>query len=386
MNKTIMFPALSVGSGLSVIKKDIKHFVNGGSFRFMSKDSIFHYPYMLASAAHCFKDKTFKKDLNFSDDGLLFGDSGGFQMWSGKAPKEFSLEVAMEWLNENADIFPILDIPTSKDKSGMTSVYIEECAQQSIKNAKYFYDNRKPGNSILNVLHGRNVQELNVWYNIIKEVEFEGWAYGGISFQQIATAFFFLLEKGELQKAKYFHVFGITRPRYIIFMTYLQKLLNEMGIKTIITFDSSYPFRTSAFGSYFMLPGMEGIRNVRFTNTIDYTHLPEDAVLPCDCPYCKDVPIRDFTQFTTDKFYAISSFHNLYILVKFKDYIEKVINMSCDYLLKESFNSKDFQILKLLKHFMEDRKPNKALAVEKVLEPIFRYELEEENSTLNELF
>lgn len=383
-NRTILFPALSVGSHLSVMRKDTPHFLNGGSFRFGRKDSLFHYPYILVSAAHGFKDMEFKKNIEF--DGLFFGDSGGFQLWAGSAHKDYNKEVAMDWLNNNAQIFPIIDIPPSKDKGVLKVSVLEECAKKSLENAKYFQKNKLKGKLCLNVLQGRNSKEIDIWYNIIRDVELEGWAFAGINFIQIATAFFYLLEKGELQRAKIFHIFGVTRPRYIIFMTYLQRLLNERDINCRITYDSSYPFRTSAFGTYFLLPSMEGIRNLKFTNTIQYDHLSDSTVLPCDCPYCKDVPIKEFAKFSSERFYAISSAHNLYVLIKYKKYIESMTNLGCDYLLSESFKSEDWNIMKILKRYMEEDVPYKAPRVEKALEPFFKYELDDQNADINELF
>ena len=50
-NKTIYFPSISVGAQKEGLKKDFKH-LNGKSFRFYNKDTIYHYPYLLISAGH----------------------------------------------------------------------------------------------------------------------------------------------------------------------------------------------------------------------------------------------------------------------------------------------------------------------------------------------
>jgi len=385
-NKTIYFPAISVGSALSVLKKDTKHITNGGSYRFGTKGSLLYHPYILVSAAHAFEDLNFRENIGFDKEGLFFGDSGGFQLFTNKAKKGFGVERASEWLNATADIFPILDYPINKGSGALSDSEIEDCAKKSLKNAIYFQKNRTKGKKILNVLHGRNDHERNIWYEQLSRIKFQGWAYGGTNLMQIISSFFFLLEKGEFEHSEYFHVFGISKPKYIIYFEYMQKLLNQQGYKTIITFDSSYPFRTCAFGNYFLYPSMEGVPQMKFTNTIEYSHLPQDAVLPCICPVCKDVPIKEFAQFKTDKFYAITSFHNLYKLIEFKLFIERLINMSCDALLKEAFKSCDYKLLMLLKRYMEDDKPNRTKRIIKDLGPLLKNDLDLHETSLGDMF
>jgi len=378
--KSIFFPSVSVGSSLTIMQKNIPHFVNGGSFRFGSKDSLFYYPYFLASAAHCFDKPDFPESIGFERDGLLFGDSGGFQLWAGSAKEGFNKEVALSWLNANANIFPIVDIPPGKTANYIPMEYVEDCAQKSLANGIYFAENRAPNKTILNVLHGRNKAEMDLWYSYAKQLKLDGWAGGGRTFTQVFQLILYLYEKGELNTAKYYHVFGVSKPRYIIFIIYLQKLLHELGLDIQITYDSSYPFKTSAFGNYFVYPTMTGIKNLKFSNRWDYAGLGHSH-LPCECPYCKDVEIKEFAKFTTDRFYAICSFHNFYIMQTYIKMVQRIIDMNHDELLRNCLGAVDSKVLTIVKHYFTERSiDNRVDKMAKALEPIFgKYELEEED-------
>ena len=156
---------MSLGAFMSVVKKDQKHFKTGKSFRYYSKDSdaVFHYPYMLTSAAHNFQDMDFRKTIGFEENtkGLFFGDSGGFQLLTGKAPKGFTRELGFEWMEKNCDVYPLLDMPFPKTFNAVSDEYFNKSIEFTKESAKYFLDNRtRDDNIILNVVQGRDLNEI----------------------------------------------------------------------------------------------------------------------------------------------------------------------------------------------------------------------------------
>jgi hypothetical protein len=50
----------------------------------------------------------------------------------------------------------------------------------SCKNFEYFLENKQQL-LVYNILHGDNVDEINTWFNAVKDYNFDGWAIGGIN-------------------------------------------------------------------------------------------------------------------------------------------------------------------------------------------------------------
>ena len=83
----IYFPSFSSAGIAPELKQNFK-FSNGTPCRFYSKDmGDIRYPYFLISAGANFRNKDARKDFGLSDDVLVVGDSGGFQIKTGNLIK-----------------------------------------------------------------------------------------------------------------------------------------------------------------------------------------------------------------------------------------------------------------------------------------------------------
>ena len=391
-SRTTYFPAVSVGSYMSLITKNTKHFKNGKSYRYYSdkEDPLFYYPYMLTSAAHNFKDMNFRETIAFPRDskGLFFADSGGYQLLTGKAPKGFSREISFAWMEKNADVFPLLDMPFPKNYTAVTNDYFNKSVEFTKESARYFLNTRTNNDSIiLNVLQGRDLAEIEKWYAELKQFQFEGWAFGGYNLTQIMGAFFYLFENKEIDKTKIFHIFMLSKARYMIFLVYLQYLLHKESHQTVISYDSSYPVIQSAFGNYFLYSTLTGFKTIRFSNRYDYSFLKDENVIPCECNSCQGVPLKEFTSFTTDRFYAITSAHNIKIITDYKKMLEHVIAMGSMELYEGVFSSEDISVLKIIEKAFKNRyvKGNYR-QVYKDLLPFVNNELDEDSTNSKEDF
>ena len=362
LQKSVYYPAISVGTFQSALITDDHYF--GKHFRFYEEDhedSFFFYPYLLISAAHNFKKKELRKTINFpkTNEHMLFIDSGGFQLATGALTEDkYSNKTALEWSEENGDIFPILDRPPYvTGKAGTDNKdRLKECLKKTVIAAKFYTDNRtKSDTNVLNVLHGRSMDELEYWYKFVKAFKFEGWAGGGIkSLAEMLRSILFLKNKGEFDRngdPVYFHIFGISKASFMPYIEFTQHLFNKAGYNVIISFDSSYPLKTSAFGNYFLYTSITGISQMNWSNK--YKELYEKKLtdahrLPCPCPICTSV--TDIRQFLKEPkiFYNITAAHNLYRFFDFKRTIENLVFLDMEELWETSFDAttrRNFKII-----------------------------------------
>ena len=362
LQKSVYYPAISVGTFQSALIDDEKYF--GKSFRFYEEDndnSFFKYPYLLISAAHNYKKGDLRTKINFpkTDEHMLFIDSGGFQLATGALDEsKYGDKTALEWSDKNGDIFPILDRPPYiTGKSGVEdSVFFKTCLKKSVISAKYYSDNRSnPDAKILNVLHGRTMEDLEYWYKFLSPFKFEGWAGGGVhTLAELLRSVLFLKKKGEFDRKGekvFYHIFGISKASFMPYIEYVQHLFNKAGYNLVISFDSSYPMKTSAFGNYFLYTSITGISQMKWSNQWKELYekkLTDAHRLPCPCPICTSVTdIREFLR-EPKVFYNIAAAHNLYRFFDFKRTIENLVFLDMPELWESSFDSitrRNFKII-----------------------------------------
>jgi len=311
--------------------------------RFFNKDAdnYFYHPDVLFSAAHHAKKyPNIREDLSIDEHACIFVDSGGYQLSTGAlSEKNWNNKIALDWSERNGNIFPILDRPVTNAGS---EGEIQRCLDLSHEAARYYHENRSKSDcSILNVLSAKNVPEMERWYKAVSDFEFDGWAHGGTNrnFKATLKGIFFLLKKGEYDKpnVKYHHIFGVSRMDAMIYFAAIQKNLNRLGVDVQIIFDSSYFQRNLAFGGYFIFPGYTGIQQIYYSNRHDYKNVPDDLGMPCDCPVCRDVgSVKAWLKSPRD-FYMLGLEHNLYLMMRYKNTIDSLINMDMPEVFDASF-------------------------------------------------
>lgn len=344
--KTRFLLALSGGS-LTAIKK----YVDGNwnqrnlskSFKFYNKNSgsYFHHPDMLFSAFHMkpvLKGRTIWEvlDIDKTEDRLVFIDSGGYSIATGAVSRDkWTDEDAFKLSIANGNLFPILDIPVTPDADFDEHLKIS-------KNSAQYYKANKPGDGeiILNVAHGRHIEEVKRWVDSISQVELDGWALGSShrgNPKEILKGMFYMLTSGVLDKAKAFHVFGVSSASMIIYFAAVKHAIkrNKLKYNFDLTFDSSYPMRTFAFGHFFAFRKFDGFVNITLTNKVDWTQLRDDDFddgFFCNCPVCSD--IKSFPSLMkdekSDERGMWGSLHNLHEMLLYKRQIEAMVEMCMD--------------------------------------------------------
>jgi len=366
----IMIPAYSDGltklfynkTDKDVAGYELEDFGEKKSLRIFNPDAnpYFENPWMLISAGICYDKKDTRKKIG-AEKAKVFIDSGGFQLAMGTVnPKKFDDKVALEWSEQNGDIFPILDRPVRG--IGKTFKNYEECLTKTIGSARYYTENRTRKDAVvLNVLQGGTFEEMEKWYQSVKDFKFEGWGIGGTagSPQKVLTALLVLINNREFEnERKLVHIFGVTSSSAMVFLRWMQVCLNKQKINVQLTYDSTYWNRTTVFGGYFMTPrwkGDPGMQQISVTNRQlvpdkngdieidgemyrgipqDYTNMSKEFKLPCvlDCPVCSD--LKDTYKFYNNynektgslqmhKFNIAMAFHNLYMQMVWDEQVNK---------------------------------------------------------------
>ncbi len=156
-------------------------------------EGYFTYPTALYSAGHACLDmeKVADRDSMCVDRDRKFstivGDSGGYQLGKGVIKfdwKDFEGTKAnavrsniLNWLELTSDWAMTLDVPTwaaddlNSPKTGLNS--FQDCLDGTIYNNKFFQKNRLGQTKFLNVLQGDDWETAQIWYDAVKDFEFE---------------------------------------------------------------------------------------------------------------------------------------------------------------------------------------------------------------------
>ncbi len=392
MSKFIYFPSFSAGAMGSSLAKNVK-LKNDLSIRFYSDEFPEKYRHtdILITAGHHFKKDDYKNDLGLTDKNLVMGDSGGYQIASGAIKWDMSIrERIFNWLEHNSDIAMNLDIPPKIKYEGM----YEECLKISKDNFKYFADNQSGNTDFLNVVQGTNDLEYINWYNEMKDYPFQGWAVGGggRNVYTFMSGVMSLLQGGEHLKDtnKYFHILGISKVKDFLMLNQLQKSLNEIDSKIIVTTDSSSPDRAVVFGSYyygydFKKATFRSLNVPKYDDSFKdqvFKHLP--VTTEFDREYLREALTWDDTVEWKGQCTMAIRLHNFMV---FKEAIEKAeyYVYSHDYIKKQILSNDMYELLESIDAMVKSDKPREVFEKYK---PLFKRlsNVKSENETIENKF
>jgi hypothetical protein len=374
MRNAIYIPAYSDGlmsmfysmNDKEIATKYQPDFKKQKSLRIYNKkyDAYFHNPYLLISAGTQYNKKNFREKLDIGDECKIFVDSGGYQLAMGTVnANKYTDEVALKWSEANGNIFPILDRPA------FSKLYDYDFSlKSSVNSAKYYQENRSKSDAyVLNVLQGENKEDMENWYKKISPYKFEGWGFGGSkgNLALIGMAILTLLNNGEFdrEKCKYLHIFGVSSNEVMVYLQFIQRMLNRQDIDIQLTYDSTYWNRTCVFGGYFIREQYiigTGMESMNWPNTIDYAKLGKDFKLPCWCPICEDLDdgYSFFNTFKKNKkgeekisfvkFNMMVGFHNLFLQMIYNKMTNRILKADMPEVYKEAFSPKIYKNLMLL--------------------------------------
>ena len=235
-------------------------------------EGYFTYPTALYSAGHaCLDmDKVADRDSMCVDRDRKFstivGDSGGYQLGKGVIKfdwKDFEGNKAnavrsniLNWLELTSDWAMTLDDPSwaaddlNSPKTGLNS--FQDCLDGTIYNNNFFQKNRLGQTKFLNVLQGDDWETAQIWYDQVKDFEFEGWGMGGINMcdmEVLLKRLIIMRDEKKLDGKDWMHILGTSQLDWACYLTQVQRQVRKhINENFTISFDSASAFLSTANG------------------------------------------------------------------------------------------------------------------------------------------
>lgn len=221
-------------------------------------------------------------------DGVIFADSGGFDLMESDSPPDSDHILKMQE-RMKADIWATLDLPLLPDMSESRK---EERKQRNIEFALEASQNKKAPGLLYASVHGHDPRTIRNSINYLdKQGDFDGFALGGlVPLRTDYSKVIDLVLAARTATEKPLHVFGLGGLLY-------QPLLMYLGVDT---FDSTAFIRCGSHRRYFV-PGF-GDHNIS-----DFDRLEQP---PCSCPVCSQHTLSEVRE-SRD----LVTKHNLWALV-----------------------------------------------------------------------
>lgn len=253
-------------------------------------NNLFYYPVALYSAGHATLDPKESWEVESMvqqrdrKNTILVGDSGGFQAATGVLkypwhPKKGQSDIdhqsdkddvrmkLLRWLEATAEYSMLLDWPTyALVKYGLDPVTgaslhpslksFGDCLTGSLDNHQFFIKHRKEGaTKFLNVLQGRNMEEGDIWWDAVKDLPFESWAFSNVQASNFAInlrRLIIMRDEHYLEGREWLHYLGNGKIAAGCALTTLQRSLRKfIDPELTISFDAASPFVMSARGQMY---------------------------------------------------------------------------------------------------------------------------------------
>jgi len=341
-------------------------------WEWLDNKAIVKYPSFLISAEYGMKYPNFREKYKIPRDTLLFGDSGGVQITT--KGKFFDPIEVLRWLENNVDIGFVLDIPPPFSTARPLASKLKELglfnhkdrAKQSARYYEIMERNRQNYNiKILKVLHGVTKTDLEYWYELTKNIEFDGWALASKpSGTPIIPAlhYSFLADKEEMDYwLHYFAISGFTQtlPTIYYIKSKLKRpnefsfdsstwILGKIARKYLLPFTNFYLQLAPYARKLDILDSLEkyepqivaelfGISNSevhRYSTEphrkISANEVDKFGTTPCPCPICSTYSLNELLNNG-----MLISLHNLWLILlhcKLLDFLSKDPNLIEDYI------------------------------------------------------
>lgn len=220
-------------------------------------------------------------------DGVLFGDSGGFQIGKGKLAGIEGLEGELdpieacriwrdayearqwilEWLETHTNYAMTIDMPlwaTTDDNAGTPfhRCSHDQLTQLTVENLKFIDSHRHDRTKWLNVIQGFDLDGMTKWWKAVKWFPCSGYALSSSGAKM--TGMKALLEpllmmrddKAFVKGRDWIHMLGVSTAPWAVMFTSIQRAMRaHVNPNMRISFDSSSPFQQAArYERYAELP------------------------------------------------------------------------------------------------------------------------------------
>ena len=368
MNKSFIYiPSFSAGVYGNQIKKPTP-FKNGKPIRVYDKtihESIYS-KWFLAPAGHLYKNYEYRNQIGITDESILFGDSGGFQIASGALKWEKGLrEKIFNWLESQCDYSVNLDVPPRMNFANK----FEDSLAISKENFKYFAENQSGKTKFLNVMQGDVVDRYQTWCREVKHFDFNGWCLGGVGVRlsNLLSAIAVFIDEIDLfdKNIELVHSLGTSKIIEFAVLSQFQKSLNDIGSHIQVTTDSSSPNNASRFGNYYTVPDYKvgTFKSIHFPklkldSSIDM--IPGIKALPktatCD-DWLEDCYDGDDVIEYTNAINCVMVLHGYGVFMDAKRFIDHSLT-GHPYIMKQLFNQDILTTCNIVKMMVEAKMNN----------------------------
>lgn len=275
-----------------------------------------------------------RKLLHVPEDGKLYGDSGGFQSF--RLGKIITNKTIFDWYETNCDYGFVQDFPEEflKMKADIKNKGLDigenetfkRMGEMQFESNKEFLKQKFTKCKIYNILHGRNLEQMDQWFKTVHNDKFYGWstAIKPPDVFRVAFALMFLHSRGI---KKNIHVLGCSGFDVIPLIIYATKYIDN------ITFDSTSWSMGSIYRWYF-LP-MDLRKKVRIGDVSGGRY----TKLPCGCPVCRSIKNTELMYSNKSVVGTLISLHNLYLMLEYIKRLKGLMQVEADF---KAFSASSF--------------------------------------------
>jgi len=292
-----------------------------------TQTAIFRYNALMVSAAYGLDRWDFREFYDIPRRDFIFiTDSGGYQIFS-QGLKMEAVDI-LRWMEHNADIGLTLDRPPMKTGEKIlgsdeipraTKEDFKISIEKSKENYEIMHRNRQANDLVLlKVIHGFSLNELNRFYEAVKDFEFDGHAFGAN--QNDVRSVALVLGFAQTIEKERVHMFLITGAFTAPVVIYAKRFFKHL------TFDSSSFSVTGARYRKYYYPNKISA-GISFGKKYNAS-LKE---LPCTCPVCQLATVADLNAEGSVPG-GLIALHNLYQVLQYFSILEKLADSPDNYI------------------------------------------------------
>jgi len=298
----------------------------GYSLDWWTETAIFRYDALLVSAFYGMDKFDFREFYRIPRKDFTFvSDSGGFQVWSqGVKPNPADI---LKWEEHNADIALTLDSPPVKNgelgTGGFGTRSTEKSFDESIKISRRNYEimhrsRQSDKLQLLKVIHGYTLEELEKFTDAMKDLQFDGHAFGAN--QNDPDSIALVLGYAQTLEKERVHMFLATGLNTAPIIIYAKRFFNHL------TFDSaSFSITGARYRKYYLPYNIT--RGIAFGESYESTL----SKLPCSCPVCQISTPQEFNKEGSLPG-GLIALHNLYKVLEYYHCLDALADSPDDYI------------------------------------------------------
>jgi len=245
-----------------------------------SGKNLWHYPYFLHSAGQ-YKIGTMPDNAvtrRGRTDGVLIGDSGGFQIGNGKLRGLVGLEPAMDpdmacaawrenvdarhwivnWLETYSNYAMTIDMPLwATTGNGANSPFhrcsYKQLTQLTVENLRFIDAHRQGRTKWLNVIQGATIEAMTDWWKAVRWFSCSGYAMSSRGarvngLDALLVPLLLMRDEGEFDAGHdWIHLLGVSTAPWAVVLSAIQAALRGSANPNLtISFDSASPFQDAA--------------------------------------------------------------------------------------------------------------------------------------------